>query len=164
MCSALRAKSSSSFVGTEHDAAAREVHHVVEGVEPRRLQHDLVAVIHERQDRDEERFLAAVRDDDLLGCVLEPVVAGELLADRVSELGQVPRGRCSDVCLPGAHERPSMHDRVGRVEVRIAPPERDHTVQRSGELQHAGADARFDRDRALGEIGHLKRAGFRAAG
>ena len=60
-----------------HHAAPGQIDHVVEGVEAGHLEHHFVPGIDQREDGDQERFLDAVGDDDLVVGIVESVVALE---------------------------------------------------------------------------------------
>ena len=109
--------------------------------------HHLVARVQRRHERVEDDRLAAGRDQRLRGLVVEPVLAFELLADRLAEFGNaLDRGVARLVALDRAERR--LLDVVGRREVGLARAKPDDVApgrdQIARLLRHGDRGRRFD--------------------
>ena len=113
---------------------------MVVGHEARRGEEHLVAVVDQGQHAEHDGFLRAGGDDDLLGGVVEAVLALELAGDRRAEWGDA--GRVGVVVLVVGDRLLGGRDDVGgRVEVGVAAAHRYDVVEPGRHLQEAGAEA-----------------------
>ena len=141
-----------------HDGgAAGERHHVGVADPVGGGDDHLVAGVHGGEERVEEHLLAAGRDDDLVGGVVEAVLAGELGGDGAAELGDALGGGVAgaagvDGGLGGGA------DVGGGVEVGLAGRKRDDVAALGLELERAGGDGDgrrgLDAREGVGEEGH----------
>ena len=107
---------------------------------PERARHEhLVAGVQERDDHVVKRVLGAARDEDLLGGVVEALVALELGADGRAQLGDAADLRV--LRLPAAHRLDRrLLDPLGRVEVGLPGAEGDHVDAPGAERLSLGLD------------------------
>ena len=141
----------------EHGRAAGDLHHVRIGHPVGARNDDLVAVVDGGQHGVEQHLLAADADDDLVGAVVEAVVAPELVAHRLLELGRAVHLGVLRVAGANGGDGRVLH-RLRRVEVRFAGAEADDVV--AGRLELGGARGhghrrrRLDAAEALGKKTH----------
>ena len=141
------------FAGRDdHGVGLGELDLVRVGDPVRRRDQDVVALVVERHRDVEQGVLRSGRDDDLVGGVGEAVVAFELAADRLLEVGDaVVGGVLGEVRVERGLGGP-LHDLRGR-EVRLADREVDDVDPLCPHLGGAGVDAQRRRQRdAVGAI------------
>ena len=115
--------------GDDDRGAAGELHHVGIADPVGRGDDDLVAGVDRGEERVEEHLLAAGRDDDLVGGVVEAVLAGELGGDGAAQLGDaLGRGVAGLAAVDGGLAGGA--DVGGRVEVGLAGGETDDVAAR----------------------------------
>ena len=148
-----------------HRLAAGEQHHVGIAHPIRRRDHHLVARVERAHEGVVQHLLAAGADRDLLGAIVEAVLALELLDHGVLQLG--------DAVDVGVFRRPSAFDRldrrlldvVGRVEIRFAGAQPDDIAARRLERARLVGDGnggrRFDALEGVRKKGHGESPQFR---
>ena len=151
-------KPCSSLQSDEHRRAAGQ-HHDVGIAHPvgRRDDH-LVAGIDGGHQRVEQHLLAAGADRDLRGLVVQPVLALELGADRLLELGNAVDRRCTWSCRRLDRLDRGVLDVVRRVEVRLARRQPDDVaalgLQRHGLVGNGDGGGRLDAVERVGDETH----------
>jgi len=113
--------------GYDHRFAPRKPHHVGVADPVGRGDHHLVAGVHRRHQGVVEDLLAARGHADLRGGVIQPVIAPELGADRVLQLGDAVDGGVFRAALLDRADARRL-DVVRRVEIRLARAQPDHVA------------------------------------
>ena len=144
--------------GDEHGRAAGQERHVGIGHPVGCGDHHLVAGLQRRHQRVVEHLLAAGADGDLVGAVLDPVLALELGDDRLLERRRAVDRRVLGLALADGRDR-RLLDVVGRVEVGLAGAQADHVaalrLQLAGEVGDRDRGRRLDAGEAGGEDRHV---------
>ena len=125
--------------GDDDGLALGQQHHVRIRDPVGRRDDDFVARVERGHQRVVEHLLAAGADGDLVARIVEIVVAFELAADRVLQLGRTVRIGVAGVAA--LHGVDGGLDDVGRgVEIRLACGEADDVAARGFQLARLGAD------------------------
>ena len=133
------------LAAVDHDRrAARHADHLRIADPARRGQEHLVARVEHCAQRDEQRLLRTVGDDDFRRRVIDAVVVAEFLADLFAQVERASHGRIArDAGVDG--ELAGVVDVFRRVEIRFTGGEADHVHPFGAKLLRARVHGERDR-------------------
>ena len=141
-----------------HRLAAGEQHHFGIAHPIRRRDDHFIAGVQRRHERVVQHLLAAGANGDLARLVVEPVLALELLDDRVLELGDAVDVRVFRSLSAFDRLDRRLLDVVGRVKIRLAGTKADHVAagqfERARLVRDGDGRRRLDALELLREKGH----------